>query len=424
MNVLVVGSGGREHVLAWKINQSPLVNKIYCAPGNGGIAQLAECVQIDANNIDELIQFAKVKNIGLTVIGPEAPLVDGIVDAFEANGLKVFGPSQAAARLEGSKVFSKEFMHRHKIPTAFFKTFKDIEKARAFIDRAEYPLVVKASGLAAGKGVIICENLEQAHAAVNQIMGDKVFKDAGNEIVIEEYLAGEEMSILAISDGNDYVLLETSQDHKRIFDDDLGPNTGGMGAYSPAPLGTKELLSEIRETVIGPTIEGMKGEGAPFKGVLYAGLMITDKGVFVLEYNVRLGDPEAQAVLPRLESDLLQLMIDASNGGLGGVTLKWSDKTAVCVVIASGGYPGKYENGFEIKGLQEAAKDALVFHAGTKIKENKIVTAGGRVLGVTSLGDGILDTIKKVYVSVEKISFDHCFFRRDIGAKALKKTNV
>lgn len=425
MKVLVVGSGGREHALIWKIKKSPLVKEVYCAPGNGGIAELAECVEIDSNDIAGLIKFAKDKKIDLTVVGPEAPLIDGIVDIFNEQGLKVFGPNRIAAQLEGSKVFSKEFMYDWNIPTAPFRTFDDIEEAKEFLERIEYPIVVKADGIAAGKGVIICKTNVEALDAVNQIMRDKVFGSAGDMIVIEECLQGEEASILAICDGENYCLLESSQDHKRIFDDDLGPNTGGMGAYSPAPIVTGSLIKEIEARVLSPVVRGMKEEGVPFKGVLYAGIMLTVEGPMVLEFNVRFGDPETQAILPRLKSDLVELMLASCNEEVGKINLSWDKRPAVCVVMSSGGYPGKFQKGFEIKGLDKTdnGEEGFVFHAGTKLEDEKIVTNGGRVLGVTSLGDTIEDAIKNTYKLVDKIHFEHCFFRRDIGAKALKNIN-
>ena len=422
MKVLIIGSGGREHALAWKIKQSPRVQKVYCAPGNGGIAQIAECVDIDAADIPGLLKFARKEKIDLAVGGPEAPLAAGIVDEFEKAKLKIFGPSKAAAQLEGSKVFAKEFMQRRNIPTAMFKTFERIEDARDFLTHAQYPLVVKADGLAGGKGVVVCPSSDKAIEAVDQIMGDKIFKEAGDRVVIEECLDGEEVSILAVSDGERFCILESSQDHKRIFDDDIGPNTGGMGAYSPAPIVTADLLKKIEARVIEPTIRGMAAEGAPFKGILYAGLMITLEGPQVLEYNVRFGDPEAQAILPRLKDDLVELMLDAVDGKLTLRKLQWERRSCVCVVMSSGGYPGKYETGIEITGLDQVSESqAAVFHAGTKKEGDKFVTSGGRVLGVTALGSGIEKAIERAYAAVEKIKFYRAFFRRDIGAKAIKK---
>ena len=423
MNILVIGSGGREHVLTWKISKSPLVKKIFCVPGNGGMSQIAECVDINAEDISALVDFAKKNNIDLTVVGPEAPLVAGIVDIFEAQGLKIFGPNKQASQLEGSKVFSKEFMYRNNIPTAPFIIFDNIDDAKDFLKEAEFPLVVKADGLAAGKGVIICENILDAQKALDDIMQQKIFKEAGNKVVIEECMIGDEVSILAVSDCQHSVILASSQDHKRIFDDDLGPNTGGMGAYSPAPIVDTALLKEIEACIIEPTIRGLRAEGIFFKGVLYAGLMITEEGPYVLEYNVRLGDPEAQAVIPRMKNDIVELMLASIEGRIGEINLQWDERDCVCVVMSSGGYPAKYEKGIEITGISTAQEKhgAIVFHAGTKKDGDKLVTCGGRVLGVTSLGNSIENAIEKAYTAVETIKFDHCFFRRDIGAKAMSK---
>lgn len=423
LKVLIIGSGGREHALAWKLQQSPRLGKLYCAPGNAGMASIAKCVEISSDDIQGLLKFAKKEKIDLTVVGPEAPLTAGIVDQFEQAGLKVFGPSQAAAQLEGSKSFSKEFMLRCNIPTATFMSFDYIDDARAFLNHAQFPLVVKADGLAAGKGVVICNTLVEGLVAIDQMMRDKIFAEAGAKVVVEDYLVGEEVSILAICDGENFVILESAQDHKRIFDDDLGPNTGGMGAYSPAPMMTETLLRKIEARIIEPTVRGMAREGTPFKGVLYAGLMLTEQGPQVLEYNVRFGDPETQAVLPRLESDLLEIMLASCDGRLNEMPLVWDKRPCVCVVMSSGGYPGKYETGFEIAGLS-SLEDAFVFHAGTKAEGDKITTAGGRVLGVVSLGNNIKEAIHNVYEAVEKIKFEHMFFRRDIAAKALQKTHA
>lgn len=421
MNILVIGSGAREHTLVWKIKQSPKVKKIYCAPGNAGIASLAECVDIAADDITALLKFAQDNHIDLTVVGPEAPLVLGIVDVFEQHGLKIFGPNQAAAQLEGSKAFSKDFLHRRNIPTAIYKVFDDPKAALEFLAQAQFPLVVKADGLAAGKGVVICKNLKEANQAVDEIMVQKIFKSAGDRVVIEECLEGPEASILAISDGKHFFVLETAQDHKRIFDDDLGPNTGGMGAYSPAPVVTPEMMNKVISRIIEPTIRGMYKEGHPFKGVLYAGVMLTYQGPQVLEFNVRFGDPETEAVLPRLKSDLVDVMLASIDGKLEKMLLKWDDRPCVCVVIASGGYPGTYETGKNIEGLEDIQDpDTVVFHAGTKLKDGHVVTAGGRVLGVTSLGVTMEDAIARVYKSVDKIKFERAFFRRDIAAKAMK----
>lgn len=421
MNILVIGSGGREHALVWKIKQSPKAKKIYCAPGNAGIASLAQCVPIASDDIKGLLKFAKDKKIDLTVVGPEAPLVNGIVDEFEQQGLKIFGPNQAAAQLEASKAFAKEFLRRRNIPTAVYKIFDEPKLALEFLSQAQFPLVVKADGLAAGKGVIICKDLKEAQQAVDEIMVKKVFKSAGDRIVIEECLEGPEASILAISDGKHFFVLETAQDHKRIFDDDLGPNTGGMGAYSPAPVVTPEMMNKIISRIIEPTIRGMHKEGHPFKGVLYAGLMLTYQGPQVLEFNVRFGDPETEAVLPRLKSDLVDVMMASIDGKLEKMTLKWDERPCVCVVVASGGYPGNYETGKVIEGLDENKDpDTVVFHAGTQLKNGSVLTNGGRVLGVTSLGSDMPDAIRRVYRAVDSIKFERAFFRRDIAAKALK----
>ena len=423
MKVLIVGSGGREHVLAWKINKSPLVDDLYCAPGNGGISEYAKCVDIEPTDIQALLAFAKENKIDLTVVGPEAPLTSGIVDAFEKEKLKIFGPKKAAAQLEGSKIFAKHFMQNCNIPTPAFKTFEHPDIAKEHLKKADFPVVVKADGLASGKGVIICKDLKEAQEAVDLMMREKIFKKAGEKIIIEDCVKGEEVSILAVSDGNHFVILESSQDHKKIFDDDMGPNTGGMGAYSPAPVVNEALLKTIESRIIDPVIRGMRREGVPFKGVLYAGLMITVEGPLVLEFNVRFGDPEAQAVLPRMKNDLVELMLASCEGRIDQIKLNWDSKACVCVVMTSGGYPGEYQVGKEITGIDEALqqRDTFVFHAGTKRQEGKFLTTGGRVLGVTAMGKGIEESIERVYKAVEKIKFDRCFFRRDIGLKALTR---
>ncbi|HSA31189.1 MAG TPA: phosphoribosylamine--glycine ligase [Candidatus Omnitrophota bacterium] len=421
MNILIVGSGGREHALAWKISQSPKVKKIFCAPGNGGIAQIAECVDIASDDIAGLAQFAQKHSIDLTIVGPEAPLAAGIVDEFQSKGLKVFGPNRLAAQLEGSKVFAKEFMHRHGIPTASFMSFDSISEAREFLQETQFPLVIKADGLASGKGVFVCYTIDEALNGLKEI--EEHMAEAGKRILVEECLRGEEASILAISDGERYVVLESSQDHKRIFDDDLGPNTGGMGAYSPAPVVNDLMLAKIETQIIEPVIRGMVMDKMPFQGVLYAGLMITDEGPMVLEFNARFGDPETQAVLPRLKTDLLEVILAACERRIDQVDLEWDRRACVCVVMSAGGYPGSYEKGMVIHGLEKAAAsgDGIVFHAGTKRHGGAVVTSGGRVLGVTALGEGIEGAIANAYKIVDMIRFDHCFFRRDIGAKALKR---
>lgn len=423
MKILVIGSGGREHALVWKIAQSPMVEKIYCAPGNGGIEDIAQCLDIAADDINALLDFASREEIDLTVVGPEAPLAAGIVDVFESKGLKIFGPGKLASRLESSKVFAKNIMKKYNIPTAGFEEFTNLKSALKFVKDAERPLVIKADGLCAGKGVFVCVNLEEQEQAINSILKDKAFGDSGGMIIIEECLAGQEASIIVISDGDNVITMASSQDHKRVFEDDTGPNTGGMGAYSPAPVVTDEVLKYIQGKIIIPTIKGMKSEGTPFSGVLYTGVMITADGPKVLEFNVRFGDPETQAILPRLKSDLLELILKSVDKKLEGHTLVWDARACVCVVAASGGYPGKYEKGKLIKGLSDVdcAKEGIVFHAGTKKQGDEIITSGGRVLGVTSLGNDIKSAIDNTYAVLDKISFDSMFFRRDIGKKALGK---
>jgi phosphoribosylamine---glycine ligase len=418
VKILVIGSGGREHALVWKIAQSPLVKKIYCAPGNPGIRELAENVKIAANDLDGLLQFAKTKQIDLTVVGPEDPLVDGIVDLFEENGLKIFGPNGAAAQLEGSKAFSKNLMKKYKIPTAIYQTFKSNIDALIYFKFIEkFPVVLKASGLAAGKGVIICNDLQETVAATNLIMKDKAFGEAGSEMVIEEFLEGEEVSIFAIVDGKNYKLFSPSQDHKRVFDNDEGKNTGGMGAYAPAPLATSDFIEDVKKSIIEPTINAMITEGSPYKGLLYFGIIVTQSGPKVLEYNCRFGDPETEVVLPLLESDLVPLMLASINGTIEKEDIKIKDGFAVDVVLASGGYPDKYEKGKIITGLNSLDSDILVFHAGTKIEGDNLVTNGGRVLNVVGLGKEFKPTQQKVYKEIKKIHFDKMHYRTDIGSK-------
>ncbi|MCW3490041.1 phosphoribosylamine--glycine ligase [Dethiobacter alkaliphilus] len=423
MRVLIVGSGGREHVLAWKLLQSPQVQKVYCAPGNAGIAQIAECVPISVDNIEALVAFGLEHDIKLTVVGPEAPLTAGMVDAFTAAGLEAFGPSKDAAQLEGSKIFAKQIMEKYNIPTAESRTFTSADKALAYLAEKGAPIVVKADGLAAGKGVVVATTVEEAEDAVKRIMVDKEFGDAGARVIIEEFLQGEEVSVLAFTDGNTVVPMVSSQDHKAAYNGDTGPNTGGMGAYSPAPILTDELLAEVEETVLRPTVDGLRQEGITFKGILYAGLMITAQGPKVLEFNVRFGDPECQVVLPRLKSDLSAIMLSVIHRCLHEETIEWYDNHTACVVMASGGYPGKYTKGKEIKGLDDAASldDVYVYHAGTAEKGKKIVTAGGRVLGVTAWGDTLPAALEKAYAAVDKITFDGAHYRKDIGQKALRK---
>jgi phosphoribosylamine--glycine ligase len=423
MKVLVVGGGGREHALVWKIAQSPLVTKVYCAPGNPGIAQLAECVAIKAEEIDVLLDFARAEGIDLTVVGPEAPLTLGIADRFQEAGLDIFGPNQAAAQLEGSKDFSKALMARYNIPTAAYRTFSDRDQAVAYIREQGAPIVVKADGLAAGKGVVVAMSEDEAVAAVDNIMVAGAFGEAGSKVVIEEFMEGEEASFFAFTDGRNILPLASSQDHKRIFDGDQGPNTGGMGAYSPAPVVTDELYEQIVQTIVRPTIDGMAKDGCPYAGILYVGLMIADGQARVVEYNARFGDPEAQPLLMRLKSDIVPVMQACARGQLIQDRLEWLDKAAVCVVMASGGYPADYEKGFPISGLEEAAaiEDLVVFHAGTALKDGRIVNSGGRVLGVTGLGRTVAEAIDKAYAGVEKISWQGVQYRRDIGQKALNR---
>ena len=422
MNVLVIGAGGREHALCWALKKSTKVQRLYCAPGNAGIAHIAECVNIGVEDIDGLLKFAFEKKIDLTVVGPEASLVKGIVDTFSTKGLKIFGPSQEAAQLEGSKAFCKEFMHRRNIPTAVYKIFEGPGAALDFLDEAQFPLVVKADGIAAGKGVYVCANLKEAKAAVDDIMVHKVFGEAGNRVVIEECLVGQEASVLAVSDGKHFFVLPTAQDHKRIFDDDIGPNTGGMGTFSPNPLVTPQVLDGIIARVIEPAIRGMYQEGVPFKGILYAGIMLTADGPKTLEFNVRFGDPETQCILPRLKSDLVDILLAACEGRLNEIKVKWDERACVCVVIASGGYPGKYQNGYPISGLDKITdEDAVVFHAGTKNEGGQLLTNGGRILGVTALGGNLEKARAAAYEAVEHIKFERMFFRRDIGVKMIKQ---
>jgi len=421
MKILVVGGGGREHALIWKIAQSPLVDTLYCAPGNPGIAAFAMCVHIDADEIDALLDFALNEKIDLTVVGPEVPLTLGIVDRFQAAGLEVFGPSKAAARIEGSKSFSKDLMAKYAIPTAAYRTFTDRDQAVAYIRAQGAPIVVKADGLAAGKGVIVAMSEDQAITAVDDIMLDKVFGAAGSQVVIEEFMAGEEASFFVFTDGQHILPLASAQDHKRVYDNDEGPNTGGMGAYSPAPVVTDAVATEVIETIVKPTIAGMIAEGCPYSGILYVGLMIADGKPRVVEYNARFGDPEAQPLLMRMKSDIVPVLQACARGELGQASLEWHDMAAVCVVMASGGYPGSFEKGLEISGLEaaEGIGDLMVFHAGTALKDGKIVNNGGRVLGVTGLGTTVAAAIDKAYAGVRVIGWPGVHYRNDIGKKAL-----
>jgi phosphoribosylamine--glycine ligase len=422
MKILVVGGGGREHALVWKIAQSPKVSKIYCAPGNAGIGESAECLPIKAGDIPGLVRFARNEKIDLTVVGPEDPLTGGLVDALEKEKLRAFGPTQKAAMLEASKNFAKRIMTKYHIPTASSRTFTEYKKALAFLEKTGAPIVVKADGLAAGKGVMVCQTIAEAKAAIELIMLDRAFGAAGDKVLLEECLIGEEASFLAFSDGRTVVPLPTSQDHKPIYDNDQGPNTGGMGAYSPAPVVDPALFKKAMDTVMVPTVRAMAREGRLYKGVLYAGLMIQEGSIRVLEFNVRFGDPEAQPLLMRLRTDLVEIMEAVVEGKLHRIKIEWDDRPAVCVVMAERGYPGSYKKGHPILGLDRVKdmKDVVAFQAGTVFKDQKVFTAGGRVLGITALGEDIPRAIKKAYQAVGKIHWDSAFFRKDIGQKALK----
>lgn len=423
MKVLIVGSGGREHALAWKIAQSPLLTKLFVAPGNAGIAKIAECLPIQTEDIQGLLHFAKKEKVDLTLVGPESPLVAGIVDEFQKNGLAIFGPSKAAALLEGSKAFAKDQMTKFAIPTADYEVFSNINEAKHYVIETEMPVVIKADGLAQGKGVIICETSQDAVAALAKIMAEGVFAQAGNKVVIEKKLEGEELSILAISDGEKIIPLATAQDHKRAYDHDRGPNTGGMGAYSPCPFVSDEKVAEIIDAVIGPMIRGMNQEGVPYRGVLYAGIMLTKNGPYVLEYNCRFGDPEAQAILPRLKSDLLPVLSQVAAGSLSLDSLEWHEKACVSIVMASGGYPGFYHKGYVIEGIEKFhhLQEVFVFHAGTALNPSgHFITSGGRVLAVTALAENLRAAHDKAYGAVNQIRFEGGFYRRDIGRRALE----
>lgn len=417
MKVLIVGSGGREHAIAWSAAKSPKVDKIYCAPGNAGIAEYAECVEIGAMEFDRLIAFAKEKAVDLTIVGMDDPLVGGIVDAFEAEGLRVFGPRKNAAVLEGSKAFSKDLMKKYNIPTAAYENFTDAQAAMDYLETAEFPIVLKADGLALGKGVLICNTLEEAQEGVKTIMLDKQFGTAGNTMVIEEFMTGREVSVLSFVDGKTIKTMTSAQDHKRAKDNDEGLNTGGMGTFSPSPFYTEEVDAFCRENIYQATVDAMAAEGRPFKGIIFFGLMLTEKGPRVLEYNARFGDPEAQVVLPRMKNDIIEVVEACVDGTLDQIDLQFEDNAAVCVVLASAGYPVAYEKGFPIHGL-EAFKDRdgyYVFHAGTKFKDGEIVTNGGRVLGVTAKGKDLKEARKNAYKAIDWIEFENKYHRNDIG---------
>lgn len=419
MKVLVVGGGGREHTIVWKLSQSPKVDKIYCAPGNAGIAALAECVAIKATDVEAMVNFALDAKVDMVMVAPDDPLVLGMVDAMEAKGIRAFGPRTNAAIIEGSKVFSKDLMKKYNIPTAKYEVFDNAEAAVKYLQAAPIPTVIKAEGLALGKGVIIANTLQEAEKAVHEMMEDKVFGNAGNRIVIEEFLTGPEVSVLAFTDGKTIKPMVSAQDHKRAYDNDEGLNTGGMGTFSPSRIYDEKMAEECMNNIFIPTMDAMNKEGRTFKGVLYFGLMATRDGVKVIEYNCRFGDPETQVVLPRLETDLYEIFDAVIDERLADVDIKWKDGGAVCVVCASGGYPVKYESGFEISGIEDAESlgDITVFHAGTKNVDGKIVTAGGRVLGVTAVAESLDAAIKKAYEGVEKVHFDKMHYRKDIGIK-------
>jgi phosphoribosylamine--glycine ligase len=421
LRVLVVGGGGREHALVWKLAASPRVEKIYCAPGNPGIGELAECVAIDVNDNTALVTFATENKIDLTVVGPEAPLTNGIVDIFAARGLRVFGPSQAAAQIEGSKAFTKDLLCKYGIPTADYGVFTDAETAKAHIRKHGAPIVVKADGLAAGKGVVVAMTEDEALAAVDMIMRDAVFGAAGARVVIEEFMAGEEASLLAFTDGHTVVPMMPAQDHKRVFDGDQGPNTGGMGAYAPAPAVTPAIRDQVMREILQPTVDALRAEGCLYRGCLYAGLMLTGTGPKVVEFNARFGDPETQVVLSLLDSDLPTVMEACIDGTLDKTPVVWRDAAAVCVVMAAGGYPGLYGKGDVISGLAEAAAGTVVFHAGTARKDGHIVTNGGRVLGVTAVDKDVLQATGKAYAAVAGIKFAGAQYRHDIAHRAIAR---
>ncbi len=421
MNILVIGNGGREHTIVWKLSQSSRVDKIYCAPGNAGIASQAECLDIKVEDIDGLFQAARDKKIDLTVVGPEIPLSLGIVNHFEKNNYPIFGPTLEATEIESSKVFAKYIMDKYQVPTASYRVFKDYYQALLYLQQQSFPLVIKADGLAAGKGVLIIEDLPQAEKAISQIMKEHKFGKAGKRVIIEEFLTGEEVSMLVFTDGEYFLPITPSQDHKKISDGDQGLNTGGMGAYSPVPFFDNKTQEWVLKSIFQPVIKGMKKEGRKFKGVLYAGLILTKEGPKVLEFNARFGDPETQVILPGLKTDLIEILCATQEENLNQIKVEWTNQSSVCVVIASGGYPGKYEKGKTIVGLEDLLnkQDTMVFHAGTEKKNDKIVTSGGRVLGVTSWADTLTGAIEKAYEGVNKIHFEKGYYRKDIGKKGL-----
>jgi len=417
MKVLVIGGGGREHTLVWKLNQSPSVTEVFCAPGNAGIGKIAKNVDISSSNIEKLVEFSREMKIDMTIVGPEEPLVEGIVDIFRQNGLKVIGPTKKAAKLEGSKTFAKDFMRKYNIPTAKYDEITIFEDAILAIEKYNYPVVVKADGLAAGKGVFICENKQEALKIIKQLLDEKILGDSGERVVIEEFLRGTETSILCFIDGNTIIPMVSSQDHKRAFDGDMGPNTGGMGTYSPNYIYTEKIAKQVEKQILEPTLEGIKQEEMDYRGIIFIGLMITEDGAKVLEYNVRFGDPETQVVLPRLKTDLIEIFNNIIDRRLEHTNIQWSKEETVCVILASGGYPNKYEKGLEITGLNTINKDLLVFHSGTTEDKNKIITNGGRVLGIVGIGKSTEEAREKVYRNIDEIKFKESFYRRDIGIK-------
>ncbi len=421
MNVLVLGSGGREHALIWKIQQSPQVEEVYAIPGNGGIAGISKVANISLNNFDMIRKFIEEKEIDVTIVGPEQPLVEGIVDYLESHGLQVFGPSAAGARLEGSKVFAKNFMKRHGIPTAEYAEFSEYEHARRYLQQQEDgPIVVKADGLAAGKGSIVCANIREAESAIRVIMQDEIFGKAGHQIIIEECMSGEETSLFVVTDGKDYALLSPAQDFKRALDGDEGKNTGGMGSYAPTPVFSSELQHRAISQIVEPVLEGLKADGIRYCGMLYVGLMLTETGPKVVEFNCRFGDPETQVVLPLLATDIMDIFHATVSGKLGEISIQLRSEYAVCVIAASGGYPDAYEKGKKINGLENLDQDVLIFHAGTERKDDRIFTSGGRVLGITATANTLHGAIQKVYKNISKIHFEGIQYRQDIGSRVLK----
>lgn len=416
MKILVVGGGGREHTIVWKLSQSTKVTEIHCAPGNGGIAELAKCVPLKATDIEGIVGYAQREAFDLVVVAPDDPLYMGLVDALQSQAIRAFGPTAAGARLEGSKVYAKHLMKKYGIPTALYEVFDNFAAALEYVNMCAMPVVVKADGLALGKGVIICNTADEAKSALDDIMNKRVFGDAGNHVVIEEFMQGPEVSVLAFCDGKTILPMASAQDHKRVFDNDQGPNTGGMGTFSPSPKYTDDVRNTVEETIIRRTVDALQAENIDFKGVVYFGLMLTQDGPKLLEYNARFGDPEAQVVLPRMKNDLLDVMDAVIDGRLDEITLEWDERSAVCVVLASGGYPGSYPKGLPISGLADIA-DAVVFHAGTVLQDGEYVTAGGRVLGVTALGRDIAEARTVAYVEVAKIQFEGAQYRTDIGLK-------